>query len=119
MIKWRSFLSILGRIVDKCLVGHIVGIDLVLEICLRIVGTLVDERFDDFVGPDIIVRALRRIEVEVAFVEGCKGQGQSRVRVAEIDSRSGKRSLVGDGFGELDGGGGWTAGHADRRNAQR
>lgn len=58
MIKWRSFLSILGRIVDECLVGYIVGIDLVLEIRLRVVGTLVDERFDNFVGPDIIVRAL-------------------------------------------------------------
>lgn len=102
VIKRRSFLADLGRIVDEGLVSHVVWIDFVLEIRLRIVGALVDERFHDFVGPDIIVCSLRFVEVEVFFVQSRERQREIGVRVAEIDLRTWKRITVGDGFREFD-----------------
>lgn len=102
VIKWRSFLSDLGRIVYEGLVGHVVGVDFVLEIRLRIVGALVNERFHDFVSPDIIVCSLRFVEVEVFLVQSRERQGEGGVRVTKIDLRTWKRITVGYGFREFD-----------------
>lgn len=60
----------LGRVVNKCLIGDIVGVHFELKISLWVVRALVDEGLHDLVHPDVSIGALRRIEIKVYFIAG-------------------------------------------------
>lgn len=98
VIEWSSLFTVFGGVVDEGLVCHVVGIDFILEICLRILSPLVDERLDDFVLPNIIVCTLRRVEIEALFVKGRESQGECSGGIAEVDLRTGKGILIGYGL---------------------
>jgi hypothetical protein len=92
VIEWSSLFTVFGGVVDEGLVCHVVGIDFILKICLRIISPLVDECLDDFVLPNIIVCTLRRVEIEALFVKGRESQGECSGGIAEVDLRTGKGS---------------------------
>lgn len=62
--------AILGGIVNKRLVCDVVGVDLELDVCLRVFGALVEEGLHDFVLPDVVVCALRGVEEVVDLIVG-------------------------------------------------
>lgn len=103
VVEGSAVRTVLGRVVDKRLVGDVVGANFVLEICRGVVGALVDECLHDFVLVDGVVGDLRLVEEEVGLVKRLEGQGQLGVGVAQINARSGEVLLVGDGLVVVDG----------------
>lgn len=103
MIERRALGPIFGRVVDKRLICHVVGIDLELQVGLGILGTLVDKGFHDFVRPYVVIGALLGVEVEVGFVVRGKGQDEGAPRVAKVHLREREVGLVRDRLGVFDG----------------
>lgn len=102
VVKGSSSGADLGRVVHHGLVRHVVGVDLELEVRLRVVGALVDEGLHHLVHPDVVVGGLRLIEEEVDLVARGELDLNVRVRVAQADLRPGKGLLVGHSLVVLD-----------------
>lgn len=103
VVEGSAIRTVLGRVVDKRLVGDVVGADFVLEVRRGIVGALVDECLHDLVLVDGVVGDLRLVEEEVGLVERLERQGQLGVGVAQVNARSGEVLLVGNGLVVADG----------------
>ena len=92
-----------GRVVYKGLVGDVVGGHLKLEVGLRVLGAVVDERLHDFVFVDGVIVLQAGVVVEVLLVERGEDDVDGFVRVAEIYLGLWERSLIGHGFVVVDG----------------
>lgn len=103
VVKRRALGPVLGGVVDECLVRHVVGVDLILKVRLRVVGALVDEGLDDLVLPDVAVGGLVGVEEEIGLVVGGELDLNGLLVVAEANFGLGElgeiRDRLGDGRG--------------------
>ena len=107
-IERRAGRTHFRRVVDEGLEGDVVGVDLELEVGLRVVGAFVDEGFHDLVGVDGVIGGLGGVEEEVCLVVGGEVDADGFVVVAQVNLGEGKGGLVRNGFVVLDGALGWT-----------